>query len=1058
MLLSDISIKRPILMTMIIFTFLVIGLFSLTKLGIDLFPKIDFPYVTIVTVYPGAGPEEVETLITKPVEEAVSSISGLRNMTSIAQEGMSLTFLEFELSKSVDLAAIDVKEKVDAIRGDLPEDAVDPQIQKFDIGSMPIINLAVSSSRPLDQLYIFCDEDIKTRLNRIDGLANVEIVGGKEREIVVAVDRRKLEARGLSILQVVQALGQENMNLPSGHITAGRKEYSIRVKGEFENVQQIQDLYLPMTPGQPAVRLADVATVNDTYAEQRELARMNGVSSIGLSLVKRSDANAVQVGRKVKLELAELAKILPKDVKIDVARDRTTFIQDSVNDVWSNLLSGILLTALVLFMFLHSWKGTVIAAISMPIAVVSTFTLLLFAGFTLNMMSLMALAISVGILVSNSIVVLENIERYQLMGHPPAEAARLGTNEIAIAVSASTLTNVVVFTPIAFMSGIIGQFFKEFGLTVTFATLISLFISLTMVPMMASVRISWLVYAVAGLATGGLVLFALGPVTLAVIVAFLLLILILTRTGQLKKIFTAWDKMYDDLAASYRRGLAYFLNRQVLLFGIVTLLFVSSLVVAALFVGSEFMPQADMGNFSVSVEMPAGATMAETDRVLRRIEDEINKLPELGTVYSQVGTNESGGFSTSQGIHLGVVVVQLKDKPIRKRSVYEIIEYLRPRLTDMPAAQILLQPGNLFGGGQADLEIEIEGPEMDQLAQLSDRLVDMTGKVRGVIDPRSSWKTGKPELKISPQRLRIADQNLSIGELALSMRTMIEGQKVSKYREGSREYNIRVKLSDADLQQIRDVPDFAVMTMQGPQKISSIADLDYMEGPSQIMRKNKERMVTVSAEVSGTTIGEAQKLIQANLDTMKIPEGYTVRFGGQSEHMAESFAEMGRAMILAIILTYMLMAAIMESYLHPLIIMATLPLGLIGVLFALFLTGKAISIYSLMAVIMLVGIVVNNGILLIDFIQTTRREEKLPLLEAILKASPTRLRPIIMTNLAASLGMLPLALGIGAGGEARSPMAISAIGGFITSTIFTLYLIPAIYYTLEKMKLKGAKQ
>ena len=1054
MILSDISIKRPVMTTMFIFAFVVIGLFSLTKLGIDIFPEIEFPFVTIVTIYPGAGPEEVETLITKPIEEEVASISGLKNIISFAQEGMSLILLEFELGRDVDLAGIDVKDKVDAIRSDLPQDAFDSEIQKFDIGAMPIINLAVSSPRPLNQLFLLSDEIIKKQLNRIQGLASVEVVGGKEREIVVAVDRRKLQARGLSILQVVQAFKMENINLPSGRITAGRKEYSIRVKGEFESIEEINNLYLPLDRDEEAVRLRDIAKVEDIFAEQRELARMNGVSSVGLSLIKRSDANAVQVGRKVKQELKKLEQQLPADIEILIARDKTDFIQDSVNDVRDNLIIGILLTAFVLFLFLHSWKGTIIAAVAMPVSIVSTFTLLLFADFTINMMSLMALAISVGILVTNSIVVLENIERYRKMGKSAQEAASTGTSEIALAVVAATLTNVVVFTPIAFMSGITGMFFKQFGLTVAFATVFSLLVSFTLTPMMASLKLNRFVYALAAFITIILVFFSLGPVVLMVIVAVMLLIGVLTWTGVLRRFFSGWDKLYGDLAISYKSGLQFFLKHRILLLFIVTILFISSLMVGAAFIGSEFMPKSDEGNFSVSVEMPAGATMEETDKVLRRIEKEVAQIDEVKSIYSQVGTNEAGEFTVSQGVHLGMVVIELKDLSQRRRSTFEIINELRPRLIDIPAARIILRPGSMIGGGEADLTIEVIGSDMKILSALANQVIDVARRIRGVVEPRSSWRTGKPEIKITPRREMLADQNLSVANLAMTMRTMIEGQKVSKYREGSREFDIRVKLREEDLQKIEEVPDFSVMTKDGSQKVSNIANIDFTEGPSQIQRKNKQRMITISAELSGTTLGQAQTLIQTGIDSMEVPEGYNIRFGGQSEMMAESFGDLLRALVLAIVLTYMLLAAIMESYIHPFTIMMTLPLALIGILYILFLTGNSISIMSLMAIIMLVGIVVNNGILLIDYTQNLRREKGYTLIEAILEAAPTRLRPIIMINLATALGMTPLALGLGAGAEMRAPMAISSIGGLITSTLFTLFLIPIIYYTFENWKEK----
>jgi len=1058
MFLSDISIKRPVMMTMLILTCVVIGLFSFMQLGIDLFPEIDFPFVTITTVYPGAGPQEVETLISKPIEEEVSAIAGLKEMNTVAQEGVSVTFLEFELTRDADLAAIDVKDKVDAIRADLPEDAEDPVISKFDINSIPVMNLAVSSARPLDQLYILTDDEIKTALNRIDGLASVEIVGGKEREIVIAVDRRKLEGYGLSILQIVQTLAQENLNLPSGHISAGRKEYSIRVKGEFDNIETIEQLYLPVDKDDPPVRLSDVAKVEDTFKEQRELARMNGVTSVGLSLIKRSDANSVEVGNDIKQVLADLKESLPKDIHIEIARDRSKSILDSVNDVRNNLLIGILLTALVLFLFLHNWKGTVIAAISMPVSIVSTFTLLNFAGFTLNMMSLMALAISVGVLVTNSIVVLENIERYGKMGKSLKDASSIGTKEIAIAVAASALTNVVVFTPIAFMGGMVGQFFKQFGLTVTFATLFSLLISFTLTPMMAAYELRRSIYAMAALITALGVYYALGIEVLIIFLGVLLMIAVLTWSGLLKRFFTLWDDAYEDLAVAYKKGLQYCLNHRVVTFGVTTLLFISSLLVAGAFIGSEFFPESDYGEFSVSVEMPAGATFEQTDNVLHRLENEINKIPEVETVFTQLGTSESGEFTVSEGVQLGVIVVQLIDKSERDRSTNDILNELRPRLADIPAAQLVLKPGNMFGGGgEADLTIQVVGPDIGTLSSLASQVITIANDTRGVIDPRSSYKVGKPELKVTPRRDLLADQKTSVSTLGIALRTMIEGQRVSKYREGDREYDIRVKFREQDLN-LQDVQDFSIMGGSGAQKISSLGKIDYVEGPSQIMRKNKQRMVQVTAELSGITVGQVQKILEEKFNQINVPQGYAIRFAGQSKDMAESFAEMGRALILAIILTYMLMAAILESYVHPLTIMMTLPLGLIGVLYALFLTGNSISIMSLMAIIMLVGIVVNNGILLIDYIQYLRKNNGVDLHQAVLDACPTRLRPIIMINLATALGMLPLALGLGTGAEMRAPMAVSAIGGLITSTIFTLFLIPTIYYTFESWILKKNKK
>ncbi|NIW47301.1 MAG: MMPL family transporter, partial [candidate division Zixibacteria bacterium] len=858
-------------------------------------------------------------------------------------------------------------------------------------------------------------EVIKERLSKVSGVASADIIGGKEREILIAVNRDRLKAYGMSILDVVGGIAAANLNIPGGHIKEGNKEYTLRLDGEFSELEHIRKVQLTSAQRDP-VKITEVAQVIDSFEEQRDLARYGGQPAVGMSIVKKGDANTVQVSDNVKKEIAELERILPNDVKIQIARDRSTFIEQSINDVNSNLLIGILLTALVLYLFLHSWKGTVIAAVSMPTSIIATFTLVLFAGFTLNFMSLMGLAISVGILVANSIVVLENIIRRVQLGEDPSAAADLGTGEIALAVVAATATNIVVFTPIAFMGGIVGQFFQQFGLTVAFATLFSLIVSFTLTPMLASKLLKSNDEQQQ------------------------------SRKSIFKRFGEWWDNMYQDLAVSYKKSLEWTLGHRTIVVMAIVLIFLGSLFLTR-YIGSEFFTPSDQGQIVISVEMPAGTRLEETDRALRRIENILTQFPEVESIYSVLGKIEAGGAATSaEGVEVGQITVGLVDKDKREQSTLKVLEEMLPKLAAIPAAEIAAKPTNPFGGGaEADLQIEVTGEEMDVLNRLANQVMTYLRETRGTNSIKSSWKVGKPEIKIKPDPERIASHGLQVQQVASTVRSSIEGTVASEYRVGDNEYDIRVRFADADKQSVDQVRDIIVRSGSGYiVPITAVADIEQGEGPTRISRKDKKRLITVTANIAQRTLGEVQGDIQAEINTMDIPQGYDIVFGGQSEQQAESFARIFQALILAIILTYMALAAILESYIHPITIMLTLPLGLVGVIISLLITDSSLSIFSMMALVMLVGIVVNNGILLLDYADILRKRGK-PLEEAILEACSTRLRPIIMMNMAVALGMLPLALGIGEGAETRAPMAIVSIGGIISSTIFTLFLIPVIY-------------
>lgn len=1071
MVLADLSIKRRVMMTMVIFAFVVIGLFSMSRLGIDLFPEIDFPFVSLVTIYPGAGPEEIETLLNEPMEEAAGSVSGVKNIYSIAQEGLGVIMIELQLGEDVDIRAIDVKDKIDAIRMQLPDDIEDPVIQKFEMGSQAIINLSVTGNLPLEDLFLLVDRTIQPELQKISGLANVEVIGEKEREIRVDLSARLLRAYGISPMRVVMGLAAANLDIPAGRIKKGRSEYTLRVEGEFESVNAIRAVWI-QTPSGP-IQLERVARVRDDFAEMRELARFNQRSSIGLNLVKRSDANTVQVADDIYATVEKLRKMMPEGVEIEIANDTSDFIRDSVKDVAGNLVLGILFTALVLFLFLHSWRGTVIAAIAMPISIVSTFTLLEAAGFTINVMSLMGLAISVGILVVNSIVVLENIERLRIGGEGYADAASKGTAQIAVAVAAATLTNIVVFTPMAFMAGIIGPIFRQFGLTVAFATIFSLLVSFTLTPMMASKPLKGGIYGAVALLALGSVWIILGPVNALVVLAVLLLLVIAERLGGIRRFGRWWDKWYGELASDYRVGLEWAIRRRWLVIAAVSVAFIFGVFLFS-FIGSEFFPSYDERRLRVSVEMPAGSRLEETNAVLRRVERELVAYPETRTLYTNLGQSGGDELGNVQGVQYGYVFAVLEDAEVGDYPpTSELVKDVRGRLADLPAAEIIVSEATQFGGGQgADIQIQLQGRNMDDLAEAAERTVERVRATGNAVDVRSDWETGKPEIVVQPDRVKMSDAGVSVQDLAMVLRTFFEGTTETRYREKGDEYDIRVRLREEDRNRVETLEDLLLPTAAGFLPMKAVADIRFGTGPTQINRKNKQRMVTVSANAVNVTTGELQQQINERLQLPPIdpaemarailtgkstavpqpspllPKGVSVYSGGESEMMAESFSSLLQALVLATVLTYMLLAAILESYKHPIIIMMTLPLALIGVSMALVMTGKSISIFSLMAIVMLVGIVVNNGILLIDYTQELRRNGR-GLRAAVLEACPVRLRPILMATMATSLGMLPLALGIGAGGEFRAPMAIVAIGGLIVSTALALFVIPVLFVAME---------
>jgi HAE1 family hydrophobic/amphiphilic exporter-1 len=1026
MVLSRMAVNRPVLTTVIVAAVLVLGLFSYMRLVVDLMPEIDFPFVTVTTIYPGAGPEEVESQISKRIEDAVSTIAGIKRMDSINRESLSLLLIEFNLGVDQDQAGIDVKEKVEQILNDLPDNSEKPQVAKFDFRALPILNLALTGPQSLRKLYEVADKEVRNAISQASGVASVTIVGGRKREIRVALDPAQLAAFDLDASQVVRAIASENVSVPAGQVTEPEQEYSLRVLGEFTDLNELRRLPIPLADG-GVVRVSDLGRVIDTAEEARDLAALDGVSSVGLYVQKRTDANTVETAAAVREQIAKLSQTLPAGMHVDVVRDTSVFIRRAVRDVLINIMFGILLCTGLLYLFLHSIRTTVIAAVVMPTSIVATFLLMDFGGFSINIVTLLALGISIGVLVTNAIVVLESISRHiEILGEDPKTAARRGTDEVAIAVAATALTNVVVFTPIAFMGGIIGMFFYEFGLTVVFATFFSLFVSFTLTPMMASKLLKPLADQNARLSTHGRVLKVLEAPFLA-----------LARV---------WERGYRRVEDGYGRAVGWSVRHRVRTAAIVSLIFVGGLFLFR-FVGGEFFPETDNGYVQIIVNLPSGTTLDQTHSLLEEVEDIVRRnVPEAESILMTVG-------GENKGVEDGELVVRLVPLGARKRDCFQIMNELREPLAVLPAADIGVQQFSAWGENKS-IVVEVLGPDLDRITGIATQIEEKMAEIPGIVDLELSAKPGKPEIVFYPDRDEFSSRLLAVAAAGMELRNLYEGEVASVYREGGEEYDIRVRLDDRYRHRQQGLRKVMFATTDGLIPIEALGRIDRRRGLSEITRKNRQRMVSVSSNISSGTLVEKVNAIQEHVAQMDLPPGYRVEYSGDIEMLGESFVQIYRALVLAIILTYLVLAAILESFIHPFTIMVTLPLGLVGVSMALVVTGATINIMSMMAMVMLVGIVVNNAILILDLASQLRREGK-DAKTAILEAAPRRFRAITMTTLAIVAGILPQALG-GAGANYTVAMAVVTMGGVVAAGTLSLFIIPVVYTWFDRLSRKAA--
>jgi hydrophobic/amphiphilic exporter-1 (mainly G- bacteria), HAE1 family len=1020
MKLTEVAIRRPAFMTMIFVALAVLGIFGYSGMGVDLLPKMDWPFVSIVTIYPGAGPKEVESLVSKPIEEAVSGVNKLDNVRSYSYEGVSVVLAQFNFSAAVDQVTNDVQRVVEQARSKLPDDAKAPRISKADMNAFPILRVSLTGQMQPRDLYQFTKDRIKPRLEQVDGVSAVTIVGGQEREIRVEVDNRRLNAYGISILQVAQAMGRENLDFPTGKIDEQVNQYIVRLAGKFKSLDEIRNTVVGGTAS-GVVYLKDIARVVDGTRETFTLSRLNGENSIALTIQKQSDANSVKTSDRLHQAMAALEAENGGRIGFTVAQDITDFTRNSLTEVQRDLFLAILMVAIVLFFFLHNARNSFIVLLSIPTSLITTFFFMYLFGYTLNLVSLMALALVIGILVDDSIVVLENIHRHLEHGEEPEKAAVEGRSEIGFAAVAITLVDVVVFLPISLVGGMVGRIFSEFGITIVVSTLLSLFVSFTLTPMLAA-KWSRLVRQTGETAVGRLIL--------------------------------RFEGMQDRVGDAYRRLLAWALDHRKTVVAVSGGLLVCSLALVPLgLIGTEFMTDSDRGEFAVNLDMPLGTTMEKTDQAIARVEKIVAGMPEVERYLATIGKQQTQWRNAEQS-NVGQVQVKLTDKRKRSRSTQTVMLAIKEQAGVIPGLKTSFNTISMWGAANtAPVQIEVIGPNLADVVRFSETVSGIVAVTRGAADVTTSWEEGKPEVKIEVDREKTARMGLTLAEVGLAARTAIEGDIPTKYQEGDTEYDLRVVLERTGRVKAQDVGAITLVNRFGqPVQLRQVANITFGKGPSEIQRKDRERLVTVAANLSGEVpLGQVTAAIEQAIGAAGIPAGIQVFYGGDAENMRDMFSDMTIALSMAILFVYIIMVSLFESYIHPFTIMFSLPVAMVGALAGLALTGTALNMFSMIGIIMLMGLVTKNAILLVDFTNTLR-SRGLTMHDALLESGKTRLRPIVMTTATMVFGMMPLALALGAGSEMRQGMAIVVIGGLISSTLLTLVLIPVIYTYVDALR------
>lgn len=1024
---SRFSVHRPVFTTMIMLILIILGVISLSRLPIDLMPDMTYPVLSISTSYGNVAPQEIEQLITRPIEEAMSAVAGVEEVTSTSSEGRSTVRVSFAWGTDLGEAADDIRDRLDRVISRLPDDADRPSLRKFDPSAFPILILGASGNLDPTEMRNIVEDQVKTRIERIPGVASLDVFGGYEREIHVNFLADEINALGLSLDQVISALKAANQNVPGGTIERGNVEITVRTPGEYTSLEELRNTVVAMRQGAP-IRLGEIASVEDTTARVTRIIRINGKPGINISVSKQSGTNTVQVAKNVLREIERANLDIPQ-IQLMPIVNTATYIERSISNVGTSALYGGILAIFVLFFFLRNLPSTFVIATAIPISILSTFTLMYFYGFTLNIMSLGGLALGIGMMVDSAIVVLENITRLRESGRTGIAAAVDGSEEVTAAIVAGTLTTLAVFLPLVFMRGMVGVMFKQLAFVISFALLCALFVSLTLVPMLAA--------------------HLHRPVSLD------------NGNSKQHRIYRASERLFQRIENGYSHFLDIALNHRILVIFLAILMIGGSVLLIPL-VGFEFMPATDEGEVRVTVEAETGTRLDVFDEIMRPIEARVTQaVSEVEKWLASIG----GGWGGSRTGDIRLTLVPAKE---RSRSSEEIAATLRQQLSNIPGVSIRTRAGQgmflMRGGGSTErIQLEILGYDLQIADRLAEQIRHAIREIDGVTDIRISRDSGSPENLILIDRAKAADMNLTVSQIANMLKTVMQGTIATYFREQGDEYPIRVKVKDAEKMELHDLLNLTLTNAAGqPVVLRNVARVASQTGPTSIERKNQERIVTISVNISGRDMGHIVADIREQLKSIPAPRNFTLNFGGDVEEQREAFNELLLSLILALMLVYMVMACLYESLRDPFVVMFAVPLAIIGVVLMLFLTRTTFNVQSYIGCIMLGGIVVNNAILLVDHINLLRRRDGLPLREAIEEAGKHRLRPILMTSLTTMLALSPLAIGIGEGSEAQSPLARAVIGGLLSSTMITLVFIPVIYSifeaTLTKKKAKKEAQ
>lgn len=1011
MKIAKLSVLRPIAMSMVIILMLILGAVSMRGMPVDLFPELTFPIVAVTTTYEGAGPEEIENLISSPLEDAMSTLPNVESVTSISRTGGSLVLVSFTWGTDMDFASLDMRERIDSVRDFLPPGANLPRVLRFNPSDLPIVQLAITDpSGKMTKAKQLAEQDIEPQLSSVDGIASISVEGGAENEVRITLDPNALSSFDISIDQLQQIIASENLNLPGGSLTDQNQNLPIRITGEYQSILDIQTLPIPTSKG--VIQLDQLGEVKETLQPTSQLSYLNGEPAVGMSILKQSGSNTVTVANNIEKKLDEIRKTLPPGVEIKPIFDQSEFIEKSIRAVATNMIVGSLLAALVLFFFLRNIRSTLIILFSIPVSIVATFIFMYFSGQTLNLLTLGGLALGIGMMVDNAIVILENIYRLRQKGYSMKDAAIEGTSEVGPAIIASTLTTVIVFLPIVFVDGLAAQLFKPLALVVSFSLLASLFTALIIVPLFSS-----------------------------------LLLKVNTSTSRFEERFTGFTNWYRSILEKTLR------NPKKTVTSIFILFLISMAGIP--FIGKEFLPQQDQSFISMTVRLPDGSSLDATYDVMEEIDERLEEISEIDLAFVTVGGTDN--FSVSAGTQTNRANYSILLTPVtdRSRSDKVIGDEIRQKLENIPGAEIRLSSGD-SGFSQNPVSLSITGPDLTTLKSLADDTVNLLSEIEGIREPTSNYTEGNPEIVVDIDRVKASQFGIGSGQIASAVSSATKGLVATRMARDGAELDIRLTIEDTYTASIEDLEKLLINTPTGENiPLQAVATVERGQGPSQISRTNRNREITVNADIVnrdlGSVIDDVEKTLKENI---YIPNNqYKITIGGQDEQMNDAFFKLGGALALAVVLVYMVMAGQFESYFYPFIIMFAVPLTIIGIIFGLLVTSQPLGVGSLVGMLILTGIVVNNAIVFVDYVNMMKREGKTTL-DAILIAGPTRLRPIFMTALTTILGLIPLTLGFGEGMEIQQPMAIVIVFGLSFATIITLILIPAVYYLFDTFKEK----